>query len=64
MEMLGLEMPDVRPTKEKTFAQIFTGTGKKTSEDRERRRTHDLSRVGQRNSTAPISAQEPEHEAA
>jgi Plasmid recombination enzyme len=63
VEMLGLKMPDVPRKKDKTFAQIMTGTGKKTSEDRDRRRSQDLSCVGQRNFSAPISAQESAHEA-
>ena len=55
LTILGLPVPEVPPKKEKTSTQIFTGTGKKTAEDRSRRRTHDLSCVGQRNSAAPFS---------
>lgn len=64
LEILGLQMPVQRRQSPKTMAQIFTSTGKKTSEDRERRRTVDLSCVGQRNYTAPFSTQEPVDETA
>lgn len=63
LEILGLQMPVQGRQSPKTMAQIFTSTGKKTSEDRDRRKTHDLSCVGKRNSTTPFSAQEPGHEA-
>ena len=64
LEILGLQMPSVRNKGGKTMAQIFTSTGKKTSEDRDRSKTHDLSCVGQRNFTAPFSTPEPVDEAA
>lgn len=64
LELLGLKMPDAPRKKDKTFAQIMTSTGKKTSEDRDHRRNQDLSCVGQGNFTAPNSALEPAHEAA
>lgn len=63
LKLLGLKLPEVPRSHMKTSTQIFTGTGKRTSEDRERRRTLDLSRVGQRNSSAPFAAQEYGHEA-
>ena len=64
LEILGLQMPVQGRQSPKTMAQIFTSTGKKTSEDRERRRTVDLSCLGQCNYTAPFSTQEPVDEAA
>ena len=64
IEMLGLQMPVQLRKSAKTSTQIFTSTGKKTSEDRERRRTVDLSCLGQCNYTAPFSTQEPVDEAA
>ena len=54
LEILGLEVPIVRNKCFKTSTQIFTGTGKKTSEDHDRRVTHHLSCVGQRNFSASI----------
>lgn len=38
VETLGLTMPEVPRAKNKSFSQIMTGTGRRTSEDRERRR--------------------------
>lgn len=64
MDALELEVPECRSKPVKDWKKIMMGTGKKTSEDRDHRRAHDLSSVGQRNFTAPISAQEPAHEAA
>lgn len=64
LEMLGLKMPEVRRTGAKNLTQIMTSIGKRTSEDRQRRRTHDLTCVGHDNSAAPFTIQESEHEAA
>lgn len=64
LQLLGLQLPDMRSKTDKTMAEIFTGTGKKTSEDRERLRNHNLSCVGQRIPTAPVVRQERGHEAA
>jgi hypothetical protein len=52
VEILDLKMPDVRRKGHKNFTQIMISTGKKTSEDRQRAYIHDLSCVGQRNSSA------------
>lgn len=46
IEALGLQIPKMPRSKGKTLAQYMTGTGRKTSEDRDRRRTHHLSSVG------------------
>lgn len=54
LEILGLEVPIVRNKSFKTSTQIFTGTGKKTSEDHDRRVTHHLSCVGQQNFSASV----------
>lgn len=37
VETLGLNMPEIPRAKSKTLAQIMTGTGRRTSEDRDRR---------------------------
>lgn len=64
LNALELEMPESRSKQKKDWKQIMTGTGKKTSEDRDLRRIHDLSCVGKQNSIASISSQESTHEAA
>lgn len=64
MDALELEMPECRSKSVKDWKKIMMGTGKKTSEDRELRRTHDLSCVGKQNFHAPISFPESAHEAA
>lgn len=47
LECLGLMLPRVRRTrKQKTVAEIFTSTGRKTSEDRKRHSERHLSSVG------------------
>jgi hypothetical protein len=46
LEALDLKMPILRKKGMKTMAEIFTGTGKRTSEDRDYRAHQDLSSVG------------------
>jgi hypothetical protein len=55
LQSLGLTMPDTQSTKLRTMEQIFTSTGRKTSEDRTAKKGLDLSCVGQRNFQATFS---------
>jgi Plasmid recombination enzyme len=54
LQALGLGLPDTPRKKLKTMAEIFTGTGKKTDEDRNLQIDQDLTCVGQQNFSAPF----------
>lgn len=56
VETLGLTMPEVPRAKTKTLTQIMTGTGRRTSEDRDRRRDLNLSLCRTAQSGDPFSS--------
>lgn len=51
LETLKLGIPNVPRKVQRSFAEIMTNTGRRTSEDRDRRVTHTLSSVGKRDFT-------------
>jgi hypothetical protein len=57
LQTLNLEVPNVARKTHKSFTEIMTGTGKRTSEDRDRCVTHNLSSVGKRDFTPPFSVE-------
>lgn len=57
LQTLKLEVPNVPRKPRQSFVEIMTKTGRRTSEDRDRRVTHNLSSVGKRDFTPPFSVE-------